>query len=125
MAENGKGDNFGAGLPAELFATISGLVSGANARGTVQEQAAVLLEIATEENVASHPSNGTTSMVEAMLRYAAVAQATDELAATPIGAGVAQTAAINKLTVAIHNLGKKWADFGPVRDAFLDSTKKT
>jgi hypothetical protein len=120
-----KGDNLGAGLPKELFVAIAGQLSGAGSKGTVAEQAAALLEIATEENTALHPSNGTTSMVDAMLKYAAVAQAADELAAAPVGAGAAQTAAINKLAVAIHNLGKQWADFGPVRDAFLDSTKKT
>jgi hypothetical protein len=64
-------------------------------------------------------------MADAMLKYMAIAQAVQALADAPVGTGAAQSAAIVKLSAAIQDLGKQWADFGPVRDEFLDSTKKT
>jgi len=118
-----KGDNLGAGLPRDLMAAIVGQLAGGGAKGTAAEQAAVFLELAREENAALHPANGTTSMADAMLKYLAIAQAAQELADAPGGAGPAQTAAINKLAVALAGLGALWATFGPVRDAFLDSAK--
>jgi hypothetical protein len=125
MPENDKGDNAGAGLTQGLFNGAIGLLTGAGAKGTPQEQAAVFLELAREENAALHPGNGSTSMADAMLKYVAIAQAVQALVDAPAGTGAAQTAAIIKLTAAIQDLGKQWADFGSVRDAFLDSTKKT
>ena len=118
-----KGDNLGGGLPEGLFVEIIGQLVGAGTKGTPAEQAAVLLALAEEENAALHPGKGTTSMADAMLKYVAVAQAQKALADAPVGVGAAQTAAINKLVPAIQEVGKLWADFGPVRDAFLDSAK--
>ena len=117
-----KGDNFGAGLPTALFSKIDGLLTGSNARGTPVEQAALYRELALEESAARHPGEGTTAMADAMLIYLAIAQAAEELAATPTGPGAAQTAAINKVAAALNGLGVQWATFGPVRDAFIDST---
>ena len=118
-----KGDNFGAGLPTALFSKIDGLLTGSNARGTPVEQAALYRELALEERAALHPGKGTASMADAMLKYLAIAQAAEELLATPVGPGAPQTAAINKLVPAINGLGALWTLFGPVRDEFLDSTK--
>jgi hypothetical protein len=119
-----KGDNMGAGVPQGLFSQILIQVSGGTAKGTPAEQAALLLELVKEENAASHPGGGTTSMADAMLKYLAIAQAAQELNDAPAGPGPAQTAAIAKLAVAIHELGVLWATNGPVRnDAFLDSVK--
>jgi hypothetical protein len=118
-----KGDDLGAGLPNELFANIVGQLAGGGAKGTAAEQAAVFLELAREENAALHPGKGTTSMADAMLKYLAISQAAQALADAPGGAGPAQTAAINKLAAAVHDLGVRWATFGPVGDAFLDSAK--
>ena len=115
--------DFGAGLPRELMAAIIGQLAGGGAKGTPAEQAAVFLELAREENAALHPADGTTSMADAMLKYLAIAQAAQELAAAPVGPGPAQTAAINKLAAALTGLGALWATYGPVREAFLDSAK--
>jgi hypothetical protein len=125
-----KGDNLGGGLPEGLFEDIIGqVVTGPKGKGTPEEQAAVLLALAQEENAALHPGNGTTSMVDAMLKYVAIAQAAQALADAPNGVPrtaaqtAAQTAAINNLVPAIQALGKLWGDFGPVGAGFLDSAK--
>src|SRR5437867_13349548 len=115
-----KGDNLGAGLPQGIFAQIVGV--GGAAKGTPAEQIAVYLELAREEHAALHPGGGTTSIADATVKYVFVAQAVEALVAAT-NAGEA-TAAINKLVPAVQALGKQWADFGPVGDAFLDSTKK-
>jgi hypothetical protein len=98
------------------------LLSGAGAKGTPSEQAAVYRQLALEETSALHPGAGTTSMADATLKYLAVAQAKDLLVAATNAAEA--TAAINKLAPALQALGKLWSDFGPVRDAFLDSVPK-
>jgi hypothetical protein len=116
-----KSDNLGAGLPRDLFQAIVGQLSGGGAKGTPQEQAAVFQQLAAEEHNALHPGKGTTSTADALLKYLAIAQAAQALADAPGGAGPAQTAAIAKLALAIQTLGKQWANFGPVGDAFLDS----
>jgi len=124
-----KGDDFGAGLPNELFANIVGVLSGANAKGTAEEQAAVFRSLAQEENAALHPGNGTASMADAMLKYVAITQAAQALADAPnsvprtAAETAAQTAAINKLVPAIQALGKLWGDYGSVGAGFLDSAK--
>jgi hypothetical protein len=117
-----KGDNFGAGLPQGLLADIDGLLSGPGAKGTPAEQAATYRALALEENAALHPGRGTTSMIDATLKYLAVAQAKELLVAAATAADA--TTAINKLAPALQALGKQWSDFGPVRDAFLDSIPK-
>jgi|SRR5678816_1588829 len=122
MPEDPKGDNFGAGLPQGLFTDIDGLISGAAAKGTAVEQAAVYRALAMEENAALHPGAGTTSMADATLKYLAVAQAKELLVAATNA--VEATTAINKLTPALQALGKQWSDYGPVRLAFLDSIPK-
>jgi hypothetical protein len=121
MPDVEKVDNFGGGLPVSLYAVIDGLLGGAAAKGTPAEQAAVYRAIALEEHAALNPGSGTTSMADAMLRYVAIAQATDQL--TAAGTALDQTAAINKLVPAIQALGKLWADYGPVRGEFLVSVK--
>src|SRR2546423_6280213 len=98
-----KGDNLGSGLPQGLFDTIVGQLSGGAPKGSPVEQAAVFLALTREENAALHPGDGTTSMVDAMLKYADIAQAAKELVAA---ANAGQTtAAVNQPTPAIQALG--------------------
>jgi len=122
MPDDNKGDNLGAGLPAGLFAQIVGQITGANPKGNPAEQLAVFTELAQEEHAALHPGGGTTSMVDANVKYFFVAQAAQALTDARNAGDV--TAAINKLVPAIHDVGLQWRDFGPVRDAFLDSIPK-
>ena len=120
----GKGDNAGAGLSADLFDAIIGQLTGGAARGTAQEQAAVLLELAREEHAALHPGNGNANVAEAVVKYIAIVQAAAELSAAPAGTSPQATAAITKLATAIQGLGKLWTDYGPATGGFSDVKTK-
>jgi hypothetical protein len=124
MSDYGKGDNAGAGLSTDLFTAIIGDLTGAGAKGKVEEQAAALLEIAREEHAALHPGNGNANVAEAVVKYIAIVQAEAELAAVPSGPSPQATAAIAKLSKAIKGLGKLWTDYGPVTGGFLDVKTK-
>ena len=123
MPDEDKGDNVGAGLSAELLSSITGQLTGAGAKGTAQEQAAVFLALTKEEQAARRPGNGTASVADAFAKYVAIVQAEAELALAPAGTSGQATAAINKLVPAIQGLGKLWTDFGPVPGGFSDAVK--
>jgi len=116
-----KGDDAGGGLSNDLFGAIIGQLGGGGAKGTPQEQAAVLLELAREEHAALYPGNGNASLADAMAKYGAIVEATAQLTAATTPAQA--TAAIEKLAPAINGLGKLWATFGPVVGAFSESVK--
>lgn len=123
MPDEDKGDNVGAGLSTDLLNAIIGQLTGAGAKGTPQEQAAVLLALAREEHFARRSGNGNASVADALAKYVAIVQAEAELALAPAGPSAPATAAINKLAPAIQSLGKLWTDFGPVVGGFSDGVK--
>lgn len=113
-----KGDNFGTGLSKETFGRIVGSATGAGAKGTKDEQIALLLELAREEHAALHPGLGTTGVVQATLKFLVVEEASRALA--DAGTPSQATAAFNKLVPGIRDVGELWK-VGPVRVALFGS----
>jgi hypothetical protein len=113
-----KGDNFGAGLPKDIFDEIIGLVTGSASPGGDADKKAVLEHLAREEHAALRPGKGVTGLLQASLKFAALESAVRALeAATSDGEA---NDAIAKLVAALQAIGLLWTA-GPVPDAFFGS----
>jgi len=113
---SGKGDDVAGGLPRGVYNNIVNSIApaGGAAKGNAAEQKAVLLALAQMENAALNPGNGSTSVVEAMVQYVAIAQGATDLVNAPQNDAPAQTAAINKIITGLTLLTALFTNNGPV-----------